>query len=309
VNSRFVPEAGIVPAVDIGGARATAAIVTPSYGPDFERCRLLCDTIDRFVTGAEHHYLLVEDHDVALFRRLQGSRRTVISESDLLPGWLHSFRDPSSLFRRRIWLSTRTQPLRGWHVQQLRRIAIAAHVGEAVLVYCDSDVAFLKPFDCGTFWRNGLVRLFRRDNGVAEALSHQETWSLNAGRALGIERPAVSPHDYVATLISWRRETVEAMCRHIEAAHSRHWIEVVAAVRKFSECMMYGRYVDEVIGGAGHFHAAQELCRVQWFPTRHSNSDEEVSALIAEVTPEQVAIGMQSFIGTDIARIRRLLGA
>jgi hypothetical protein len=298
-----------MPVAGIGPARATAAIVTPSYAPDFERCRLLCDTIDRFVTGAERHYLLVEDHDVALFRRLEGSRRVVISERDLLPGWLHSYGDPLSLFRRRIWLSTRTQPLRGWHVQQLRRIAVAAHVHEAVLVYVDSDVAFLKPFDCGTFCQDGLVRLFRRDNGVAEALSHQEAWSFNAGRALGIAAPPVSPHDYVATLISWRRETVEAMRRRIEAVHSRHWIEVVASVRKFSECMLYGRYADEVIGGAGHFHASQELCRVQWFPTRHSNSDAEVSALIAEMTPEQVAIGMQSFIGTDIERIRRLLGA
>ena len=38
------------------------------------------------------------------------------------------------------------------------------------------------------------------------------------------------------------------------------------------------------------------------------HSDDEISALRRRDGPEQVAIGMQSFIGTDIARLRRLLG-
>ena len=38
----------------------------------------------------------------------------------------------------------------------------------------------------GVFWRDGQVRLFRRDDGIAAALSDQEIWSQNAGKALGI---------------------------------------------------------------------------------------------------------------------------
>ena len=295
------------PLGDAPNVAGTAAIVTASYAPDFERCRLLCETIDRFVAGAPRHYILVEQRDVALFRQLETRDRMIISERDLLPDWLRPYNDPLSLFRRRIWLSRRTQPLRGWHVQQLRRIAIATHVSEDALIYIDSDVAFVKPFDCRVFWRDGSVRLFRRDDGIAAALSDQEIWSQNAGAALGIPRSSPSPHDYIATLIAWRRDTVAAMCRHIEAVHSKSWVEAVASVRKFSECIMYGRYVDNVIGGAGHFHGSEEFCHVQWFGTPHS--DEEISVFIAEIRPEQVAIGMQSFIGTDIARLRRLLGA
>lgn len=306
MNSRFVPDPA--PAVEAVRPAATAAIVTASYAPDFERCRLLCETVDRFVTGIARHYILVEDRDVPLFRQLESAKRTVVSERDLLPSWLKPYADPLSLFRRRIWLSLRTQPLRGWHVQQLRRIAVAAHVAEPVLVYCDSDVVFLKPFDCGRFWRDGKVRLFRRDGAITpEAVTEQKIWSVNAGKALGIAAPAWSPHDYVATLISWRRDTVEAMRRRIEAVHSRHWIEVIAAVRKFSECMLYGRFADEVEGGVGHFHGGDELCRVHW--TGEALSDGEFRAFVAAMTPAQVAIGMQSFIGTDLARIRRLLAA
>ena len=306
MNSRFVAEPAGVPRGEAANIAGTAAIVTASYAPDFERCRLLCETIDRFVTGATRHYILVEQRDVALFRQLETGDRLVVSERDLLPAWLRPHNDPLSLFRRRIWLSLRTQPLRGWHIQQLRRIAIAGHVREDALIYVDSDVAFIKPFDCRAFWKNGLVRLFRRDDGIAGALSDQEIWSHNAGKALGIADTS-SPHDYIATLIAWRRDSVEAMCRHIEAVHGKHWVEVVASVRKFSECILYGRYVDDVAGGAGHFHGSEEFCHVQWFGTPHS--DAEISAFIAEIRPEQVAIGMQSFIGTDIARLRRLLGA
>ncbi|MBB6409094.1 DUF6492 family protein [Mesorhizobium sangaii] len=305
MNSRFVPGAAIEPS----SLRQipTAAIVTASYAPDFERCRLLCETLDRHVSGAAHHYILVEHRDIQLFRQLENGRRSVVDERDLLPRWLHAFDDPLSLFRRRVWLSLKTQPLRGWHVQQLRRIAISARAGEDVLIFCDSDVAFLKPFDCGAFWRDGKARLFRRDGVLADE-GHEEhrIWSRNAGAALGIDPSRTSVHDYISTLIAWRRDTVLAMCGEIEKVHARGWVEVVGSARKFSECMIYGRYVDDLLEGAGHFHGSEEFCRVHW--TGQALSDDEFRRFVGAMAPEQVAIGMQSFIGTDIGRIRRLIG-
>jgi len=306
VNSRFVPQgaaARLRPASCVD-----AAIVTPSYVEDFERCRLLCETLDRHVTGFAHHYILVEHRDMALFRQLQGSRRTVIDERDLLPDWLRPFSDPLSLFRRRVWLSWKTKPLRGWHVQQLRRIIVAAHVPQEVLVFCDSDVVFVKPFDCGAFYRDDRVRLFRRDDTMkGEVRYDHRLWSRNAGLALGIASPAVSPHDYISTLIAWRRETVLSMCRRIEERHGRDWVEVLGSSRKFSECMLYGRYVDEVLEGQGHFHGSEEFCHVHWFGK--SLADEEFQAFFAAMAPEQVALGVQSFLGVEPDRIRRLIGS
>ncbi|RWN01206.1 MAG: hypothetical protein EOR84_07270 [Mesorhizobium sp.] len=305
MNNRFVPSPDSE--ADFLRRAPTAAVVTASYAPDLERCRLLCETLDRYVSGVAHHYILVEHRDVALFRQLENNRRTIVDERDLLPRWLHAFDDPLSLFRRRIWLSPWTMPLRGWHVQQLRRIAIAAHAAEDVLIFCDSDVAFLKPFDCSAFWRDGKVRLFRRD-GVLSGDGHDEhrIWSRNAGSALGIESSEVSTHDYISTLIAWRRQTVTALCARIEKIHGRNWVEVVGAARKFSECMIYGRYVDEVLAGAGHFPGSEEFCRVHW--TGEALSDDEFRRFVAAMAPQQVAIGMQSFIGTDVGRIRRLIG-
>jgi hypothetical protein len=304
VNSRFIPNGAVETATP--AQSMTAAVVTASYAPDFERCRLLCETLDRHVTGAAHHYILVEHRDVDLFRQLQGSRRSVIDERDLLPNWLRPFDDPSSLFRRRIWLSLRTKPLRGWHVQQFRRIAIAAHAPEDIFVYCDSDVVFLKPFDLAAFQRNGKVRLFRRDGALpGHGLYGHHEWSRNAAAALGIATPETSPHDYISTLIAWRREAISAMCAEIERVHGRNWIEVLGRLRKFSECILYGRYVDEVLRGAGHFHGSEEFCRVHWMG--EALSDQEFRDFVSTMAPEQVAIGMQSFIGTDLERVRRLV--
>lgn len=289
-------------------AARSAAIVTASYRPDLERCRLLSETIDRYVSGHAHHYILVAGHDVAAFRALEGPGRTVIDERDLLPSWLHSVPDPFSPRSKRLWLSLRTMPLRGWHVQQLRRIAIAGHVAEDALVYCDSDVAFLRPFDCASLWHGGDLRLFRRDNGLDRPdLDQQRLWSRNAGATLGLPARQESRHDYIATVIAWRRDAARAMCRHIEQAQGKDWVAAIAANRHFSECMLYGRYADEVLGGEGHFHDDRELCRVYW--TGPALTDSTFPEFVAGLQPHQVAIGVQSFIGTDIARIRRLLAA
>ena len=123
MNSRFVPDAAAE--TKLLPQAPTAAVVTASYAPDFERCRLLCETLDRHVSGAAHHYILVEHRDVALFRQLETDRRTVVDERDLLPRWLRAFDDPLSLFRRRVWLSLKTQPLRGWHAAVVGLFAAA----------------------------------------------------------------------------------------------------------------------------------------------------------------------------------------
>lgn len=282
------------------------ALVTASYAPDFERCRLLCETIDRFVTGFTKHYILVEHRDVSLFKQLESSNRIIVDERDLLPRWIRPFPDPSNFGRRRIWLSPRTVPLRGWHVQQLRRIAIAKYADDDAFFYIDSDVTFLKPFDCASLWRCDDLRLFRRDSDLLRPVpGDQRIWSENAGKLLGVEPVSSVGHDYISTLIGWRRDTLLGLCDHIEKLSGRHWVAAIGRERRFSECMIYGRYADEVLAAKGHYHDGAELCRIHWVAP--APTDEELLAFAAEMAPHQVAIGIQSFIGDDTARIRKLL--
>jgi hypothetical protein len=282
------------------------AIVTASFAPDFERCKLLCETMDKHVSGFSTHYILVEHSDVGLFRQLEGPHRVVIDEMDLFPSWIRAYPDPLYLGRRRIWLSLRTMPLRGWHAQQLRRIAIAERITEDGLFYVDSDVAFLKPFDCSDLWRGEDLRLFRRDNELlSDVPGDQKIWAENAAMLLDIDRQALLPHGYVGTLIAWRRDRILGMCRRIETVHSRHWLEAIGKARRFSECTIYGRFADDIEMLRGHFVDNDDFCKVYWFAP--APTETEFRAFIADMTPKQVAIGMQSFIGTDMAYVRRLV--
>jgi Family of unknown function (DUF6492) len=285
----------------------STAIITASFAPDLERCRLLCETIDKHVTGFSKHYILVEHNDVGLFRQLEGANRVIVDEMDLFPKWIRAYPDPFYLGRRRVWLSLRTLPLRGWHAQQLRRIAIAGKITDDALFYCDSDVAFMKPFDCASLWQGADLRLFRRDNELLDNVpGDQHLWADNAAMLLGIRDAPLLPHGYVGTLIAWRRDRLLGMCRRIEEVNSMHWLQAIGRHRRFSECTIYGHFADDVEKLDGHFVDTRDLCKVHWFAP--APTEAEFRDFIKDMLPHQAAIAIQSFIGADIGYVRRLIG-
>lgn len=279
------------------------AIVTASYAPDFERCRILCETIDRQATGYDCHYILVDAPDADLFRQLEGPKRRVVLDTELLPWWLKRMPAALSPGGRRLWLSPVTAPLHGWHVQQLKRIAIAAHVEEDGLLYCDSDTALVKPFDVDSIWEGDDIRFFREQDAPTDA--DHPRWVRHTARALGLRGDIRNDSSYVTTFLAWKRRTVLDMCDHIERTHHRPWISVVGSTRKFSECTLYGWFVDEVLQGEGHAATSTMLCPMKWAdPTP---SEAELEAFIAELQPEQVAVGVQSFIPMDVEKFRSVV--
>ncbi|MEX6508520.1 DUF6492 family protein [Jiella sp. M17.18] len=288
-----------------------SAIATASYRGDLERCRLLCESIDRRVTGHTRHLILVEAADVPLFRGLAGPRREIIDERELLPVWLRPFPDPLSRGRRRIWLSPKGPPLRGWHVQQLRRIALAAAMPEEVMISIDSDVVFFRDFDVSWFVEDGRVRFYRAPGAIPrlDPMRREEhrRWSKKTGQILGITAPATTDVGYIATLIAWRGDTVRAMVRHIEQTAGRRWMSVLAGTRSLSECTIYGRFVDEVENRPDwHVPSDVSLCQMYWFGA--AMGADALKDFAATLAPHQVAAGIQSFTATDPALIRRAAG-
>lgn len=286
------------------------ALVTSSYRGDWERCRILCESLDRFVTGHCVHYILVEEGDVALFRELEGPRRRVVSERDLLPVWLRPISDPFDRGRR-LWLSPFGLPLRGWHVQQLRRIAMGAAMDEDVLVSLDSDVVFVRPFDAGHFVSGDAVRFYRRAEGMAhvepERRAEHARWSQRAAALLGLAPDPIPAPTYINTLIAWRRDTVRAMLERIRQVTRRPAMIALAGSRALSECTIYGRFVDEVESRPErHIATDERLCAVYWDGPPLDEAG--LCAFLAEMAPEQVALGLQSFTGTDPGLIRRVVG-
>jgi Family of unknown function (DUF6492) len=281
------------------------AIVTSSYAGDLERFALLCETMDHFVSGYTRHLVLVASKDVALFNRFAGPKREIIDEADLLPFWLRRFSDPLSGFKRDIWLSPVTLPMRGWHVQQLRRMAIAQHINEDGYLSCDSDVAFVAPYDVGTNWKGGRLRLYRLDDALKQqSLAEHRIWSVNAGKRLGLGN-TTNNHDYISTLIQWKTLAVRSMLEHIQQVSGRHWVAALGRDRTFSECIIYGRYVDEILKGDGFYHDPNPSCRVYWNGPPLDKTG--LIDFIATRKSNQIAIGLQSFVGTSVGDIRAAL--
>jgi hypothetical protein len=171
---------------------------------------------------------------------------------------------PYSLMRRHIWLScARVWPLRGWHVQQLRRIALAERPTRTSSSICDSDVIFVRSFDADQLSGQDGAACFAATDGLGRMPPDPSPWVANAGHALASIVP-VPPHDYIATLIAWRRKRSSACAAISKELHGRHWAAVIAARRRFSECILYGRYVDEVLSRASRTYAREERLPVMW---------------------------------------------
>ncbi len=285
------------------------ALITPSYRDDFERCRLLCDSIDAFVEDKPDHYLLVEGSDFDMFMELQGPKRHIINESDILPHWLHSIRQGLSASSKRLWFSSRTWPMRGWHVQQLRRIAIAHHIPHAGLLYCDSDMLFVRPFSTGQLWQGADLRLYRKSDGIHDGLpengSLHKRWTSGAARLFELPQPDFPAHDYINNLVSWRRTQVVEMCHRIEEVSGKHWVAAIGSERSFSECQIYGAFADDVLAGEGHWSTQQALCKTYW--SGDALTAQSVAGFVETMEDDQVAIGIQSFTGTDPALLRQLV--
>lgn len=282
------------------------AVMTASWSADLERCALMCESLDRFLGGDWHHYLLVEPRDVAAFRSLEGSRRSVVSEADLFPRWLRSFPDPFSLGRRQVWLSPFSVPLRGWHAQQIRRLALARHIDADMLLSIDSDVVMVRAYDPAAMWADGKMRMFRNDGGISSDMVEHQQWLAHAGHLLGLPATIDPAHDYINTFIGWRVDTVRALLDHIEKISGRDWIRTLVSSRAISECTIYGRFVDEVLGGEGHAPSAQALCHMLWLRETYPETLEGLESFMRDLRPDQVAVGVQSFVHHPISEIRRL---
>lgn len=284
----------------------TTAIMTASYSGDYDRCSLLCESIDRFVQGNWHHYLLVERADVALFANLAAPHRTIVSEAELFPRWLRSFPDPLTGGKRRVWLSPFSWPLRGWHAQQLRRLAMARRVEADMLLSIDSDIVIVRPFDPAILWHGDRLRMFRADDGARAATPGHMAWLAHAGTILGLPQKPDPAHDYISNLVPWRVDTARALLDHIEAQSGTSWIRAIIASRDISECMIYGRFADEILGGAGHDPDPRSLSHVLWFRESFPETTEGLAEFMSGIADDQYAIGIQSFVNHPLSEVRRL---
>lgn len=225
------------------------ALVTPSYWMDAERCRLLVESTERWVSPALHHYLLIASRDVPLFRPMLTSRTTLIVVEDIIPKWL--FRVPGL---RRFWISLRTRPVKNWILQQIVKLSAPTVVSEDVLLYADSDMFFIAPFDAHSFERSGNVPLLL-ETGQRGLIPNNDEWQAACSRLLGLAVERECDTNYVGQLIWWRRANALATVRRVEETTGKPWQQAIAPLSGFSEYVLYGLHSNRVLGSqSGHWN-------------------------------------------------------
>lgn len=289
--------ATVIESASIENHDRSFAIVTPTYLPDLQRCELLAESLDR---SAPHvpHYLLVDRRDRAAFAHLERARRRIIESESIVGHWMR--RMPG---RRGIWLSLRAPPVRGWILQQILKIGSIEAIPERTLVFCDSDTAFFRSFDREDLTVAGKVGLCDVDFSNDEI----RRWTATARRLLGLSRREDGHRNHVGNMICWNRETVKALQQRIEISTGLNWQVALARTPSFSEYILYGVFVREVLGydAVDHAPSAVPLVKASWGMAL--TTDSAIDAFFAEFDPRAVAIMIHSKDGIDPARYRRHL--
>lgn len=280
---------------------ASISLITPSYSGDFAACQLLCASIDRLVSGFDMHYIVVGDEDAALFAALGGPKRRVVSNGDLLPKFWSIGRWRG---RRYSWAPGLGLPVYGWHLQQLRKIAMTLAQESEWVMCVDSDNCFVRPFDLSTVTVSNKVPHFVTPAGITSDRPNHVTWLGNAYALFGLPAPTLPADDFIGPMIVWERETVGQMVQKIESFSGNTWWSTIARQRQFSEYLIYAAAVasDPAIAER-HEQTTQSWCLTYW--EGPALDDKGLADFIGQLAPHQNSITIQSHTHTPADVIRR----
>jgi Family of unknown function (DUF6492) len=274
-------------------------VVTPTYRRDLELFNDLHESVLRWFPADVRHVAVVNESDLALFRRFEGSRCLVVGVRDVLP------RSVVALPFTKLWMNFRrpVPPLRGWILQQLVKLSVAEQMSERVIVMADSDLVFIRPITVATFAPGGPVRLYRLDDGVGASLPRHLRWHAVAHDLLGLP-PAPPPPlpDYVSSLNTWDRDVVKRTLRRVEDVTGRRWLEAIGKELHFSEWTLYGVYADQFERAQYVTLTPESLCHSYW--DNVPLSAEEAAGVLSSVGPNDVAymIGSKSRTPLSVRR-------
>jgi hypothetical protein len=289
-----------------------ATIITMSFRGDFETCRLLCESVDRFVPDSIAHRLFVPTQDMSLFAPLANARRTIQSDADLLPRWFWKLPMPNPrlrallrLPRRNMYVTPFSPPVRGWIAQQIMKITASARAETEIVLHVDSDGVFVRPLKLDMLLRaDGKVRLYQNPQKVD--LPGHRLWHETASRLMGLKPDPFHGGDYIGHLVVWRRSVAQKLTERLAEIGNADWRKVLARTPHFSEYILYGVFAEVALGmeASGHWAEPKSLCHALW--SEEIPNVEEEDAFVEAIKPEQIACLVQSTLPVSLKERRRL---
>jgi hypothetical protein len=281
------------------------AIITPSYAPDFERCRLLSWSVEKFISPSVTHYIIVPESDLPLFRQLQKPNTEIITVESVLPWWIQ--RLP---LVKNGWLSLKTVFIRGWILQQIVKLGVAQYIDKDAFVFADSDVTFIRPLNVESFVREDQVRLFRvADQCTTQFIAENPIYGKclqTASSLLGLPPVILPAPGYIGQVITWKRDNLFKLYQHIESISGKDWIETVCNSWYLSEYILYGVFVDQILKErSGHFYDSERICHEYW--STQTMSDDQLKNFFTELLPNDKAVMISAKAGISPQQYQNLV--
>jgi len=287
--------------------RGDIAFLTPSFFGDFEQCRLLNESLARFVKDDYHHYIVVDAADYSLFKVLDSSNTTVLTKEDVLPSWVTRFRFKVPRKNRYFRFSWKSLPIRGWIAQQMAKLQVCAQLKENTVIIVDSDVFVCRDFRLSDIMRDGKVPLYLKPNVItAENLPLYIEWFKTANSILGLPERELPGPDFISPFTCWRPEILQKARAQIEETCGQDWMVVIARHWNFCEPVIYGTYV-EYQGPAecGHWVIDQPLSYSWW--KQNVISDKELQEFLQNIPDYCYAVNIQSKAEFSIDTYKQLV--
>lgn len=277
----------------------SVAFVTPTFLPDLQRCEILVRSLDLFAPEIRH-YLIVDSFEMKAFAHLASSRTILLAAEEVIG--IPQLRVP---LRQNFWLHWRTLPMRGWIRQQLLKMAVTAALDHDVLVCVDSDVAFVRPFRKEFLFEGDRIGLL--DVGYSDAMV--EKWTSVAEELLGLPSGSATRRGHVGHMISWTREDMRKLQHRVETVSAKPWQIAIGQCRTFSEYILYGVFVREVLGYNDSQHAPSSLALVRQ-PWHHDLSTTDgLRRFITEPDENNVAVMIHSKFDIRPSQVADILSA
>ncbi len=277
----------------------TLDVLTPSYRRDLELCRDLTGSFKRFAAAGVKQTIVVPPVDLSAFAGLAGPRTKVVPASQYVPRSLVALPHNLHLNLRHPWL-----PVRGWVTQQVVKLAATAASDADVVLVADSDLLFVRPFDVHDYVHGRLPLFYRLPAGVHAGLPRHVEWHRVARRLLGLSDRVTPPlTDYVCWPCPWSPSVVRSMLARVEEVQRVPWQSAVARCRHFSEMILYGVYVEEVLGGHG-LHATDQM-RCPRHDAEAELQEQDLRDLVARLQPGDVALMVSAKSPTPVATRRQ----
>jgi hypothetical protein len=257
------------------------------------------ETLERHCTSPFTHYIIIERGEEQLFSPLAGPNTKFLTTRDILPWWLQKM--PNLPVVRKAWLSLKTRPVRNWIIQQIVKLSMADYVSEQYMAFVDSDVFFVRPFSCDDFIRGDKFRLFSVP-GQDNIESHYP-WHRTAASLLGLPERDYFGARYIGNIITWRRDTLLDLHRRIEEINGRPWLEAVLQRWHLSEYVLYGTFVEHVLGDdSGHYVDPVVPCLEYW--TQERLTDAGLAEFLGGLKPHHVSVMLSSKAGIPVTAYR-----